>query len=391
MQKIDNILSWATDLEENTLEQAQKTSRLPFLAGPLALMPDAHLGFGSTVGSVIPTRGAIIPAAIGVDIGCGMVARRFDLKADQLPDNLDALLSGIERGIPAGVGKGRDKDIPGQGRIPMPKALRENVAFLYMEDRLRQTAANQLGTLGSGNHFVELCLDQEDSVWLVLHSGSRGVGNKLATHHINIAKGLMKDWFINLEDPDLAYLVQGTPQFDAYVADLLWAQNYALANREAMMDQANDALWAALLHEPTILDTIQCHHNYTHLENIGGKENVWITRKGAISARLDQRGIIPGSMGTRSYIVRGLGNRASYFSCSHGAGRRLSRSAARREFSIESLESAMAGKTWNANKAEALLDEHPDSYKDIDVVMAAQADLVEIEYTLSQILNYKGT
>jgi tRNA-splicing ligase RtcB len=275
----------------------------------------------------------------------------------------------------------------------MPKALSEAVAFKYMDQHNRAVACNQLGTLGSGNHFVEVCLDEREQVWVVLHSGSRGVGNRLAQTHIKIAKGLMKDWFIDLEDPDLAYLVQGTAQFDAYIADMLWAQDYALENREAMMRCVLGVLADALkmgendrLHE---CPTINCHHNFTKRENLP-QGNLWLTRKGAISAQLGQRGIIPGSMGTSSYIVEGLGNAASYYSCSHGAGRRMSRSRARKELTTASLREQMGDRTWNADKAEALLDEHPLSYKDIDQVMADQADLVRIEHTLHQVLNYKG-
>lgn len=701
---IGNVLSWASDVEPDTIEQAAKASRLPFVKGHLALMPDAHIGKGATVGSVIPTRGAIIPAAVGVDIGCGMCAVDTGVTSSALPGDLSALLDRIGQVIPAGVGKGRTKDIPGAGRIELTRNLREAVAFLYMDESLRAIAANQMGSLGSGNHFVEVCLDERDHVWLVLHSGSRGVGNKLAQHHIDIAKGLMKDYFINLEDPDLSYLVEGTAAFDAYIADMLWAQDYAAANREAMMVEAllafrqtvspdnlapavverincfagetgvitssgtfpietlaggvhellttggewvkapvssfgrqevmelelsrcgttkviratrghrwltltraariekttselrpgdrlevvfaerpemspdrlgcargfvfgdgslprpngrsvanfcgekdrfllslfegvgnaprtYDALiritglpgewksqyptldcpssylygWLAgyfaadgdvdktgrpslssasienlefvraacqvlgigtfgirtrprsgfgappsplhvvgimrgdldsgffLLphhrarfetgrnaaerrgwnvvdvrvtgekvevycatvegtHTFALEDNIltgNCHHNFTQRENHHG-HNVWLTRKGAISAYKDQRGVIPGSMGTRTYIVRGLGNPASYSSCSHGAGRRLSRGKARKELTTESLREAMGDRTWNADNAEALLDEHPLAYKDIDVVMEDQKDLVEIVHTLHQILNYKG-
>lgn len=389
IHKIGNILSWGSEVEDNTIEQAAKASRLPFISGHLALMPDAHVGIGSTVGSVIPTLGAIIPAAVGVDIGCGMAAVNTGMVAEDLPDNLQPLLDEIEASIPAGVGKGRNKDLPGAGRIDIGNALREAVAFKYMDQSLRAIAANQMGTLGSGNHFVELCLDENQLVWLVLHSGSRGVGNKLAQHHIQIAKGLMKSWFIELEDPDLAYLVQDTPEFDAYIADMTWAQDYALQNRVAMLDCAVTAL-RKFTYDFEVAEIINCHHNYTTKERHHGK-NVWLTRKGAISARENQRGIIPGSMGASTFIVRGMGNEASYQSCSHGAGRRLSRSAARKQLTVDSLREEMGDRTWNSDKAEALLDEHPNSYKDIDQVMRDQSDLVRIEHTLHQILNYKGT
>jgi tRNA-splicing ligase RtcB len=387
--RVNNVLSWASDCEVQTLLQAGKASRLPFLAGPLALMPDAHVGIGATVGSVIPTQGAIIPSAVGVDIGCGMAALDTGLRADQLPDDLGKLHGKIRDMIPAGVGKGRDKDAPGAGRIKFPRSLEDAVAFKYMDQRLRAIAGNQLGTLGSGNHFVEVCLDERDQVWLMLHSGSRGVGNKLAQGHMKIAKGLMKEFFIHLEDPDLAYLVEGTPQFDAYISDMLWAQDYALANREAMMESVIRSMEQVLgVTLPT--NSINCHHNFTKKEHWAGKD-VWITRKGAISAREGQRGIIPGSMGTSSYIVTGLGNPASYYSCSHGAGRRMSRGQARRELSVDTLRKAMDGKVWNDRQAVALLDEHPDAYKDIDQVMEDQKDLVQIDHRLTQVLNYKGS
>jgi tRNA-splicing ligase RtcB (3'-phosphate/5'-hydroxy nucleic acid ligase) len=382
------LLSWAPDCDPNALEQAERASRMPFVAGHVALMPDAHFGMGATVGSVIPTLGAIIPAAVGVDIGCGMIATQLKYTHDyqtlssiDLPDNLDALHNGITKAIPAGVGEGHAK---GVDLTPH----HHTAAWEKWGDGLIDTASKQLGSLGSGNHFVEVCLDEHDNVWLVLHSGSRGVGNKLATVHINIAKGLMKEWFINLEDPDLAYLVQGTPEFDDYISDMLWAQDYAMMNRQKMLNAAISAVGLFLGQEVSAVGTINCHHNFTQQEHHGNKD-LWITRKGAIKANKGDRGVIPGSMGTRSYIVSGLGNDASFHSCSHGAGRRLARKRATRELTYESLEKAMEGKTWNHSKD--LLDEHPLAYKDIDEVMANQADLVKIEATLHQILNYKGT
>lgn len=383
-----NVLSWASDIEPATIEQAAKTARLPFLAGHLALMPDAHIGFGSTVGSVIPTKGAIIPAAIGVDIGCGMIAVETDRTADHLPDTLEPLLARIEQVVPAGVGQGHGD---ASGHTPRERrwhAFTNGQASPPMSTKQANKAFAQFGSLGAGNHFVEVCLDERDTVWLVLHSGSRGIGNQLATQHIDGAKGLMKKLFVTLEDPDLAYLVEGTPEFDAYITAMLWSQDYAMANRAAMVDAAVPALLDAC-GGGAVVDTVNCHHNFTERENHMGK-NVWLTRKGAIRARVGDRGVIPGSMGTRSYIVAGLGNAASYSSCSHGAGRRLSRGRARRELSVESFRESMAGKTWLAGQAEKLLDEHPASYKDIDAVMADQADLVTIEHTLHQVLNYKG-
>jgi tRNA-splicing ligase RtcB len=394
-ERIGNVLSWGSDVEENTIEQAAKASRLPFVKGHLALMADAHVGMGATIGSVIPTQGAIIPSAVGVDIGCGMIAAETDLRDDDLPEDFDRFLNFVERVVPAGVGRGHDSadnaradrttEIPPFAGASKPSA--KQIAKI----------TDQFGTLGAGNHFVEVCLDERNRVWIVLHSGSRGIGNQLATRHIESAKGLMKRMFISLEDPDLAYLVEGTPEFDAYIADMLWAQSYARANREAMMDAVLFELWnfvgtdaeshATIGHE---VGRINCHHNYTEREHHDG-HNVWLTRKGAIRARFGDLGVIPGSMGTSSYIIRGLGNPASYDSCSHGAGRRMSRSRARKEITIEDFVSSMQGRDWQEGKAGQLIDEAPQAYKDIDQVMADQADLVTVEHTLHQILNYKGT
>ena len=380
------LLSWASDLEPNTAEQAAVTSRLPFIAGHVALMPDAHYGYGSTVGSVIPTKGAVIPSAIGVDIGCGMIATETDLTAADLPDSLRSLMPLIEQAIPAGMGQGH--------RVRRPDRVREDIAALgdpatELSQRQTSTALEQFGTLGSGNHFVEVCLDERDVVWLVLHSGSRGIGNQLAQRAISEAKGLMKHWFIELEEPDLAYLVQGSPEFTTYIRDMLWAQRYAMGSRKLMMDGAEAALFQVVGHG-SVARTINCHHNFTQQEHHHGQD-LWITRKGAIKADVGDLGVIPGSMGTRSYIVEGLGNPASFTSCSHGAGRRMSRGQARRELTVESLRESMGDREWNSDRAEALLDEHPSSYKDIDQVMADQTDLVRPLHALRQVFNYKGT
>lgn len=378
----DKVLSWASDIDQNTLDQAAKAARLPFVPGHVALMPDAHLGIGATVGSVIPTEGAIIPAAVGVDIGCGMIASETDLTSADLPDSLARLMPLITKRIPAGVGKGRETPVNDGSfeRIGKPRT--------ELTQRQKETAATQFGTLGSGNHFVEVALDERDHVWIVLHSGSRGIGNQLAQRAIAEAKGLMKERFIHLEDPDLAYLVQGDPQFDAYIADMLWAQDYAMGSRQAMMQRALRSLFE-VVGRGKVESTINCHHNFTQMENHLGK-NLWITRKGAIKAAQGDFGVIPGSMGTKSYIVSGNGVASSFNSCSHGAGRRMSRSKAKATFSVASLEKHMEGKTWNADHALGLLDEHPESYKDIDRVMADQADLVTVQHTLRQIFNYKG-
>jgi tRNA-splicing ligase RtcB (3'-phosphate/5'-hydroxy nucleic acid ligase) len=393
-EKIGNVLSWGSDVESETIEQAAKASRLPFVTGHLALMADAHVGMGATIGSVIPTEGAIVPSAVGVDIGCGMIAAETDLTAGRLPDDFDRFLGRVESVVPAGVGKGHaSTGHTGRRRPPDAPAY---AGASDLSSKQVVTIADQFGTLGSGNHFVEVCLDERDHVWVVLHSGSRGIGNQLATQHIAVAKGLMKKLFISLEDPDLAYLVEGTPEFDAYIADMLWAQDYARANREAMMNAVAAELWdfvgvsggrSDVGHE---IGRTNCHHNYTEREHHHGRD-VWLTRKGAIRARQGDVGVIPGSMGTSSYIVRGLGNPASYDSCSHGAGRRMSRSRARREIALADFVTSMEGRDWQQDKAGQLLDEAPQAYKDIDQVMADQADLVAVEHTLHQILNYKGT
>lgn len=379
-----DMLVWGIEnIEDNTLDQAARASRLPFVEKPMALMPDAHFGIGATVGSVIATQGAIIPAAVGVDIGCGMTAVLTNLIASDLPDDLTPLLHLIEARVPSGVGKGFDPMENPEG----DKWLANNPNGNVGEKILRKAVA-QFGTLGSGNHFIEICLDTVDLVWVVLHSGSRGPGNELAQRHIETARQLMKRYFIELEDPDLAYLVQGTEQFRNYWNDLEWAQAYALGNRDRMMDEVLRSLHD-VVPQMREVQRIRCHHNYTAWENHHGK-NLMVTRKGAIRAREGDLGVIPGSMGTRSYIVEGLGNPASFHSCSHGAGRRMSRGQARKTLTAESLTEAMGDRTWLKDQAQELLDEHPASYKDVDAVMAAQTDLVEVRHTLRQILNYKG-
>jgi len=390
MEKLnDSLLSWAVDLEPQAREQAERTSRLPFLAGHVALMPDAHWGMGATVGSVIPTEGAIVPAAIGVDIGCGMIAAPTALRSRGLPDNLDGLHDQISRSVPAGLGRwhtqAKEDAFEVVGRRPASDLSQKQEAKVHQ----------QLGTLGGGNHFVEVCLDETDRVWIVLHSGSRGLGKELAEQHIRVAKDAMKRWHVTLEDPDLAFLPEGTEEFARYIADMLWAQDYAMANRNRMMRAVLNQFcrWVGLAGQDGSVapmnEWINCHHNFTQREHHHGR-NVWLTRKGAIKAGVNDRGVIPGSMGTRSYIITGLGNPASFESCSHGAGRRMSRGQARRTLDVETLRAEMEGKSWNDKDAAALIDEDPRSYKDIDEVMAAQADLVRIDHTLQQILNYKG-
>jgi RNA-splicing ligase RtcB len=380
----DKLISWASDIDDGTIRQAEKTARLPIVEGHVALMPDAHIGMGATVGSVIPTKGAVIPAAVGVDIGCGMIAAELDVTAAQLPDDLGPLLGRIARVIPAGVGQGHE--VAG-GRAD--RFLREHRPATELASKQVVKAAKQFGSLGSGNHFFELCLDERDRAWVVLHSGSRGIGNELAQMHIATAKRLAKDLQRRLEDPDLAYVVEGTPEFVAYIGDMLWAQDYARANRDQMMDRAMREVLSFI---GTGRETrrINAHHNFTQQETHGGQE-LWITRKGAIKADTGDLGVIPGSMGTRSYIVRGKGNAESWTSCSHGAGRRHSRTQAKKLFTTDDLARAMAGKVWLADRADQLVDEIPSAYKDIDQVMADQGDLVEVLHTLHQVLNYKGT
>jgi tRNA-splicing ligase RtcB len=380
----DKLISWASDIDPETIRQAEKTARLPIVEGHVALMPDAHVGIGATVGSVIPTRGAVIPSAVGVDIGCGMVAAELDVTEAQLPDTLEPLLGRIEKAIPAGVGKGHD----GVSRNA-DRWLSVHRPATELSGGRSVKAAKQFGTLGSGNHFFELCVDERTRVWVVLHSGSRGIGNQLAQMHIATARQLAKNLQLHLEDPDLAYFTQGTPEFEQYIADMLWAQDYARANRDQMMDNAMREVFA-FIGFGRETQRINCHHNFTQREVHDGHE-LWITRKGAIKADVDDLGVIPGSMGTRSYIVKGKGNAASWMSCSHGAGRRHSRTKAKKLWSAADLAEQMQGKVWLADRASSLVDEIPSAYKDIEAVMADQADLVEIQHTLHQVLNYKGT
>lgn len=378
----DRLYSWASDLDPNARLQAERTARMPILAGPLALMPDAHWGMGATVGSVIATDNAVMPAAVGVDIGCGMIAVECPFMVDVLPDNLGKLHGYIGKVVPAGVGQGHE--LGSRNTPDLPANAPE------MDLKLRVTAYTQLGSLGSGNHFVEVCADERDIVWVVLHSGSRGVGNKLAVKHINNAKGIMKHLGERLEDPDLAFLMEGTEDFDAYIQAMLWAQDYAMLNRSIMMDAVVQQLKGFVGIDFREVQRINCHHNFTQREVHNGR-GMWITRKGAIQAGIGDKGVIPGSMGTRSYIVSGAGNPLSYNSCSHGAGRRMGRKEAERTYTVEDLRAQMVGKTWNDRDAGKLVDEIPMAYKDIDRVMDDQKDLVTVDHVLHQLLNYKGT
>jgi RNA-splicing ligase RtcB len=383
-QLSETLWNWASDIDEATLLQAGKASRLPIVAGHIALMPDAHVGMGATVGSVIPTENAVIPSAVGVDIGCGMIAVKTGLAASQLPDDLDPFVRRLAKVIPAGVGQGH-----GRSSRMADAWMQVNRDRVELTSKQETKAATQFGSLGSGNHFFEVCLDESDAVWIVLHSGSRGIGNQLAQGHIRLARTQAREQALKLEDPDLAYFLQGTAEFEAYIRDMLWAQDYAMANRSAMMDDALVAFFE-FVGAGNEVERINCHHNFTQREVHAGKE-LWITRKGAIKADVGDTGVIPGSMGTRSYIVKGKGSALSYNSCSHGAGRRYSRTKAKATFTVQDLNEQMKGKAWLSERAGDLLDEIPSAYKDIDQVMADQADLVEIQHTLSQVLNYKGT
>lgn len=384
MERItERLLNWASILEDQTRAQAVLTSQMPFIYPHLALMPDAHLGKGATVGSVIPTLGAIMPAAVGVDIGCGMLAVRTQYHGRELPTDRQALHRAISAAIPLSAGKyNRSVASTAEPRIAELEAL----AGVDQAQAVSPNWRLQLGSLGSGNHFLEVSLDEADRVWLFLHSGSRGVGNKLATTHIAIAVRQCRQRSAELPHPDLAYLVEDEREFESYLRALRWAQRFAYLNREEMMDRMVAAFerW----HRPVQrLESVNCHHNYTESETHLGKR-VWLSRKGAISAKAGQPGLIPGSMGAASYVVAGRGNPLSLCSAPHGAGRHYSRAAARKRFTRADLENRMRGIAWG--RSDAFLDEHPDAYKDIDIVMRDAADLVEIRHTLRQIVNVKG-
>ena len=341
--RVDNekLKIWGTDLDEKAIQQARRTSRLPIVTSHVALMPDAHVGIGATVGSVVPTEGAIIPACVGVDIGCGMAAVLTNLVATDLPDDMSGLLAKIEKVVPAGVGRGHDSHRPAKANRHAGEWLERNQPRTELSGKQARKTFEQFGTLGAGNHFAEISLDEDDRVWVVLHSGSRGIGNQLAQSHISAAKTIARRFDVGLEDLDLAYLLEGTAEFDHYMADLEFAQAYARANRDAMLDAMLGAFFGHL-GKGRELERVNCHHNYTARENHHGRD-LWITRKGASSARRGERGIIPGSMGTDTYLVVGLGNAESYASSAHGAGRRMSRTKARRELTARSLADRMEG------------------------------------------------
>jgi tRNA-splicing ligase RtcB len=381
------LMNWASIIEPQTMDQARTTSEMPFIHPHLALMPDAHLGKGATVGSVIPTIGAIIPAAVGVDIGCGMIALRTQFVASDLPTDRRPLREAIEATIPLSAGRYNDavtRDHTTK-RVDELAAKAEDYGFDPASYASNWTL--QLGSLGSGNHFIEISLDEEDRVWLFLHSGSRGVGNKIATHHIKVAQQQCAKRWISLPDPDLAYLVEGDEEFWTYIRQLRWAQHFALLNREEMMDRVEAAFVEWVGGEVEASERVNCHHNYTEQEKHFGK-TVWLSRKGAINAEAGRPGLIPGSMGTRSYVVEGKGNHLALNSSPHGAGREYGRRHAERTFTYEQLVESMQGIEWSGSRA--FIDEIPAAYKDIDVIIQDASDLVEVKHTLRQIVNVKG-
>jgi len=393
------VKSWTAGVlfEDKAREQLKNIAALPFVHKWVAAMPDVHLGKGATIGSVIPTIDAIIPAAVGVDIGCGMMAAKTNLTAGDLPDNLHAVRSAIEAAVPHGRNMNRSRRDNGSwGRAPdlVANQWQTHLAAGFQQlcekhPVLKNTNnVNHLGTLGTGNHFIELCLDEANQVWIMLHSGSRGVGNRIGTHFIELAKKEMQRWHIQLPDQDLAYLPEGAEHFNDYVNAVNWAQNFARINREIMMQNTVAAVSKALGRPvDASLEAVNCHHNYVQKENHYGK-NVYLTRKGAVSAQKGQLGIIPGSMGAKSFIVRGLGNEEAFCSCSHGAGRVMSRTQAKKVVSLQEHIAATEG--VECRKDEAVIDETPRAYKDIDAVMNAQKDLVEIVHTLKQVVCVKG-
>jgi tRNA-splicing ligase RtcB len=376
--------------------QLERVARLPFIVKHVAVMPDVHVGIGATVGSVIPTKGAVIPAAVGVDIGCGMMAVCTSLVASDLPDTLKDLRAALERAIPHGRDVGRGKRDPGSWGEPPPEitaaweGLGERFAAITAKypKLAKANTVTHLGTLGTGNHFIEVCLDENHRVWVMLHSGSRGIGNAIGQFFIELARQDMRRWFINLPDQDLAYFPEGTSHFDDYVDAVGWAQDFAALNRRLMMS-AIIGVMRRVIGKPfeAEVEAIDCHHNYVAREHHFG-QNILVTRKGAVRAAKGTMGIIPGSMGARSFIVRGLGNKESFDSCSHGAGRLMSRHEALRRFTVEDHIAATVG--VECRQDPRVIDETPAAYKPIEAVMAAQSDLVDIVHTLKQVLCVKG-
>lgn len=386
---------WTDDIEPAALQQLLNVAQLPIVHGHVAAMPDVHAGIGATVGSVIPTRAAIIPAAVGVDIGCGMNAVRLSLSAEHLPDGLARLRSAIEAAVPVGFEQHPYDKIRGSAHARLARPLTDRLdrivgkhpGLMKMQRQFVRTWVSQLGTLGGGNHFIELCLDEASRVWVMLHSGSRGIGNSMGRYFIAAARKLAEKEHTRLPDKDLAWFADGSPLFDDYWEAVEWAQDYALLNRRMMLDLILEAIRPHLPLFRTEGEAINCHHNYVARETHLG-EALFITRKGAISARDGELGIIPGSMGAKSYIVRGKGNSASFCSCSHGAGRRMSRSEAKRRFNRHDLAQQTEG--VECRKDKAVVDEIPGAYKDIDRVMERQTDLVDVVHTLKQVVCVKG-
>jgi tRNA-splicing ligase RtcB len=396
------IKIWTEEVEESALKQLKNTASLPFVFKHVAAMPDVHLGYGATVGSVVATKGAIVPACVGVDIGCGMSAVHLEgIRVSDLTGKLPRLRQAIEKAIPVGMGMHKDRE--GE-RVSKPKIWDPVLADMKtVESRSKGPLRNgfkkvvsQLGTLGGGNHFIEVCVgrrpealaQEEPEVWLMLHSGSRGIGNLIGQHYIQTAKNEMVDAFVKLDDPDLAYFLEGTKSFQDYLFDMRWAQSFAYANRRAMEELALRAIYSTLaLSRPKVLHTIDCHHNYV-ADEVHFGEQVLVTRKGAVRAGRGELGIIPGSMGARSFIVEGLGNKDSFSSCSHGAGRKMSRGEAKRIFDKADLLEQTQG--VECRKDLGVLDEIPGAYKDIDVVMANQRDLVQVQRELKQLICVKG-
>lgn len=379
------------DIEQEAIQQLRNLAQLEFVHHHIAVMPDVHVGKGATVGSVIPTKDAIIPAAVGVDIGCGMNAVRLSLKAYQLPDNLAKIRAAIEAKVPVGFNQHQAITVKMTTLDPLAKRLKcitdKHKELLKMLRNFERTWAKQLGTLGGGNHFIELCIDENEDVWVMLHSGSRGIGNCIGEYFITLAKKEQQSRFGHVPDRDLAYFAQGSHSFDDYLEAVQWGQDYALENRREMMRLIINVLQRELPHFTLTREAINCHHNYVSQEHHYG-EDVYVTRKGAISAYEGELGIIPGSMGAKSYIVKGKGNSEALCSCSHGAGRRMSRGKAIRHFNLDDLKAQTAG--VECRKDKGVMDEIPEAYKDIDTVMANQSELVEVVHALKQVMCIKG-
>jgi len=382
---------WTDDVDERSIEQLTNIASLPFIHHHVAAMPDVHLGIGATIGSVIATHKAIIPAAVGVDLGCGMVAARLSLTANEIDEKaLQKVFDQISRDVPVGRAQHRDEQVLVDAAKPFEpglKSLTDRHPELLKAFGKFSKWTNQMGTLGGGNHFIEVCLDETNQVWVMLHSGSRGIGNAIASYFIALARKDMERWMIQLPDRDLAYFPEGSEHFADYVEAVHWAQDYAMQNRTSMLELVLSALQRHLPPFTVTTEAVNCHHNYVAQEHHYG-ENVWVTRKGAIRARAGDLGIVPGSMGARSFIVRGLGNPESFCSSAHGAGRKMSRTAAEKQFTVADMVAQTQGVICRKDKD--VIDEIPGAYKDIDQVMANQADLTEILHTLKQVVCVKG-